>query len=123
MWSQTLVRDDYKELLLLSVLFLGGSHQGGIKLYAPGAQHHARCMAAIIHTIKISLFAERLNGVFEKWFLDMAKELATFLVLFYVKYWLCCTSPSNAAVLDLNFLQQLEKAKSKIKDDHLLKFL
>ena len=107
----------------MSVLFLGGSCQGGIKLYAPGAQHHARCMAAIIHTIKISLFAERLNGVFEKWFLDMAKELGTFVVLFYVKYWLRCALPSNTVVLDINFLRQLEKAKSKIKEDHFLKFL
>ena len=121
--SQSLLRDDYKELVLLSILFLGGSRPEGIKFYAPGAQHHARWMAAIIYTIKISLFAKQLDDVFEKWFLDTAKELATFLVLFYVKYWLCCTSASDAAVLDLNFLQQLEKAKLIIKDHNFLKFI
>lgn len=44
-------------------------------------------------------------------------DLAVFLVLFYVKYWLCCTSPSDAPILDLEFLQQLEKASLKVSDE------
>ena len=80
--SQTLLRDDYKELVILSILFLGGSCPKGMAFYAPGAQHHARWMAAIIYTIKIALFAHQLNDVFEKWFLDMAKEFVIFLVFY-----------------------------------------
>ena len=80
-------------------------------------------MAAIIYTIKIALFAHQLNDVFEKWFLDMVKELAIFLVLFYVKYWLCCTSAPDAPILDLNLLQQLEKAHSSIKDAQFQRYI
>ena len=117
------MRDDYKELVLLSTLFLGGSHPKGIRVYAPGAQHHARWMAAILYTIKISLFADQLTDVFEKWFLDMSHTLATFLVLFYVIYWLCCTSASDAAILDFNLLKLFEKGLVCVKDYHMLKFI
>ena len=118
-----MIRDDYKELVLLAILLLGGSRSDGIKIFAPGAQHHARWMAAVIYTIKIALFAHQLTDVFEKWYLDMVVDLAVFLVLFYVKYWLCCTSPSDAPILDLEFLQLLEKASSKVSNDNFNKFI
>ena len=121
--SKTLIRDDYKELVLLAILLLGGSRSDGIKIFAPEAQHHARWMAAVIYTIKIALFAHQLTDVFEKWYLDMVVDLAVFLVLFYVKYWLCCTSPSDAPILDLEFLQLLEKASSKVSNDNFNKFI
>lgn len=43
--------------------------------------------------------------------------------MFYVKYWLCCTSATDAPILDLNLLQQLEKAKELEKDALILQFI
>ena len=35
-------RDDYRELLKLAVIFLGGTPTRGISFQCPGAMHHAR---------------------------------------------------------------------------------
>ena len=50
------LREDYKELALISLLYLGGSLSSPIPIYAPGAHHHARLMSKIIYTIMIALF-------------------------------------------------------------------
>jgi hypothetical protein len=42
--STYLIRDDYKELLDLIIIFLGEVPPGGIKFKKPGAYHHARWM-------------------------------------------------------------------------------
>ncbi|KAK0050926.1 hypothetical protein Bpfe_019652 [Biomphalaria pfeifferi] len=49
-------RDDYEELLELTIIFLGGSPPKGIRFKAPGALHHARWMAKIIYGLKIWIF-------------------------------------------------------------------
>ena len=35
-------RDDYRELVELVIIFLGGAPPSGIRFRAPGAMHHAR---------------------------------------------------------------------------------
>jgi len=47
------VRDDYCELLELSVVFLGGTPPRGIRFRYPGAIHHARWMARAIYSLKM----------------------------------------------------------------------
>lgn len=49
-------RKDYRELLELTVIFLGGVPHRGIFLRVPGAIHHARWMAKAIYCLKIFLF-------------------------------------------------------------------
>jgi len=53
-------RDDYRELLELSVIFLGGIPVRGIHFQMPGAMHRARWMSKVIYAIKIWLF--RINS-------------------------------------------------------------
>ena len=119
--SSKKIKEDYKELTLLSLFFLGGTRLGGITIIAPGAYHHARWMAAILYTLKISLFREQLLelNIFEASILDMVDILGIFLVLFYVKYWLCCTSPSDAPSIDLNLLKLFEKASVEVEDKQM----
>ena len=50
------LRENYKELALISLLYLGGSLSNPVPIYAPAAHHHACWMSKIIHTIKIALF-------------------------------------------------------------------
>ena len=49
----------------------------------------------------------------------MVDILGIFLVLFYVKYWLCCTSPSDAPSIDLNLLKLFEKASVEVEDKQM----
>ena len=48
-------RSDYRELLELALLFLGASTSSSIHFKAPVANHHARWMAEIMYSYKISL--------------------------------------------------------------------
>jgi hypothetical protein len=50
------LRKDYKELVVLTILFLGGTVPDGVStaLLAPGATTHCRWMAKILYTVKIA---------------------------------------------------------------------
>ncbi|KAF0688902.1 Uncharacterized protein FWK35_00037516, partial [Aphis craccivora] len=47
--SKKLPREDYRELLDLSIIYLGGVPPGGIKFRKPGAYHMARWIAKAIY--------------------------------------------------------------------------
>ena len=94
-----------------------------IPIYAPGAQHHACWMGKIIYSIKIALFRDQLNDVFEEEVLEKISTLATFLSLFYVQYWFCLTNAVDAPQLDLNLLKLLEDAKTKLKDTDMIEMI
>ena len=76
--SDTVLRDDYRQLAELSFLLLGGNG-GVINMHAPGASHHARWMSSMIYTMKITLFRHQLVLVFQEKVLDMIQELAIYL--------------------------------------------
>ena len=65
-------RDDYRELLELTVIFLRGIPTRGVHFAKPGAMHRARFMARLIYALKIfvfrdvfSLTARELKGIKE----------------------------------------------------------
>jgi len=49
-------RDDYKELLQLSLIFLEDGTVKDFKIRRPGTLHRARWMAKLIYSLKIFLF-------------------------------------------------------------------
>ena len=53
--QKKIVRDDYRELVELSVIFLGGDKEKKQKIRPPGAMHQARWMARAIYSLKICL--------------------------------------------------------------------
>ena len=55
--------------------------------------------------------------------LDFIQNFNTFLTLFYVKFWLCSTNPTNSTQLDLNLLKHLEEAKIKVGDPETIKMV
>lgn len=79
-------RDDYREFLELSVIFIGGVPTRGIHFQAPGAMHRARWMAKVIYAIKIWLFRDqfRLTASEEKGI----RDLAVFAVIIHLKAWM-----------------------------------
>ena len=51
--QKKIVRDDYRELIELSIIFLGGDKEKKLKIRPLGAMHQARLMARAIYSFKI----------------------------------------------------------------------
>ena len=100
-------RDDYRELLELTIIFLGGTPVRGIHILAPGALHRARWMSRILYCYKMWIFkaqfklkASEERGIFQ--FLVFVSEL-------YIQHWFEAPLATKAPANDLNFIQHLTK--------------
>lgn len=104
--TKEIIRDDYRELIELSIIFLGGDTDNKLKVRPPGAMHHARWMARAIYSFKISLFSSqfRMSNKDKTALLDVCLFIATS----YVKPWLQCTLAVKAPYQDLCFLKAMK---------------
>ncbi|XP_076279088.1 uncharacterized protein LOC143208527 isoform X1 [Lasioglossum baleicum] len=102
-------RDDYKELIELMIIFLGGTPPKGVRFRMPGAFHHARWMAKAIYCIKIYIFRNEFHLSSEKklWI----QSICIFLINIYILAWVRTTVPAIAPRLDLELLSDLWKYK------------
>jgi hypothetical protein len=101
-------RDDYKELCELVLVTLG--HKTNHSFKRPGATHHARWMAKVIYVLKIYLFREQL--VLEVSVIEGLQELSMFFCLVYARWWMAAPNTVDAAVNDLDLVNQLHQFKS-----------
>lgn len=108
--EMTYPRDDYRELLELTMLFLGSPPPRGIHFHAPGAVHQGRWMAKAIYAIKIWMFRSqfRLTPSEEKGL----RELCVFLARIYTKAWTTSPLVASAPLHDLSMLQALVKYRT-----------
>ncbi|XP_057336674.1 uncharacterized protein LOC130675159 [Microplitis mediator] len=116
-------RNDYKELLNLCCIFLGGIPSTGIKFKVPGAAHHARWLAKAIYCLKIYMFKSQFHIRADE--VSKLRRICLFIVKIYIKGWFSCPSAIKAPNQDLNFLQDLIKFKNidvKISDVTAKKF-
>ena len=100
-------RDDYRELLEITIIFLGGVPPRGIRFTKPGSVHRARFMARLIYSMKIFLFRnsgfpitdDECKGI---------KDLCLFGVKFYIRSWftsrLGISAPKNDLLLAKDLL-------------------
>lgn len=104
-------RNDYKELLELSIIFLNGNVDKKLKIHPPGAMHQARWMSRAIYCLKIYIFRNQFPlSSFEK---NGIRDICVFIVRFYLKAWFSCTVPVRAPANDLNFIQCLKLYESE----------
>ena len=99
------VRDDYRELLQLSIIFLGGSPDParGINFMAPGAMHHARWMSKVIYSLKVWMFRSQFKlTAFEE---KGLRKMCVFTVIIYLKAWFTAPLAASAPRNDLQLLQ------------------
>ena len=118
--TQQQPRDDYLELLKISLLFLGGdADAGSFRFRAPGAMHHARWMAKGIYAIKIYLFRHqfKLTKKESKNILDFA----LFVSLAYVKYWNEAPIGVRAPYNDIQFMNVLKRYPDRKLSDKTVK--
>ena len=114
--SKIKLRHDYLELATLTLLFLGGTLPESIKnatIKDPGAIHHARWMSKAIYTMKIALFRNQLEEIYEE-DLDNIVSLAIFLSVFYTKAWLTCTDAAAAPSNDLELFKLLLNVENNV---------
>jgi hypothetical protein len=98
-------RDDYRELLELTMIFLGATPARGIRFMQPGALHRARWMARVIYAIKICMFHSQF--IMTKREQASIKRFATFGVIVYVRAWFQAPQAAAAPANDLELLKKM----------------
>ena len=111
--TDTWPRSDYKELLQLSIMYLGG-HIEHFKFRYPGPDHHARWMSKAIYYLKLALLSEYFHLV-EKELKDV-KVIAEFVALFYAPSFLQSQLGSAAPFNDLELIRNMTKYSQKQPD-------
>ncbi|XP_050520208.1 uncharacterized protein LOC126893767 [Daktulosphaira vitifoliae] len=102
-------REDYRELIDLAIIFLGGIPPGGIQFKKPGAYHMARWMAKAIYALKIYLFRTEFNLTKNE---EKSLTLFTcFIVKCYIIYWIYAPEAICAPLKDIQFLRKLYQYK------------
>ena len=99
-------RDDYRELLHLSLLFLGAEGSTNFHIQAPGAYHHARWMAKLIYNLKIFLFRSQFRLTSRE--MSSLGHFNTFILKVYLNSWFTAPCATSAPLNDLKLLNQLE---------------
>ena len=111
------VRDDYRELIELSIIFLGGLPGRGIHFMAPGALHHARWLSKVIYSLEMWMFCSqiKLMSCEQKGL----HKMCIFAVVIYLKSWFTVSLAASAPhsdlclLLDLYSYKQYDEAISK----------
>uniref|UniRef100_A0A0K8VFP7 Uncharacterized protein n=1 Tax=Bactrocera latifrons TaxID=174628 RepID=A0A0K8VFP7_BACLA len=91
-------REDYREFLELTAIFLGTTPPRGVIFRVPGAIHHARWMARFRDEFKLSPHEE--NAIC---------DICIFLIRVYVEAWFCAPSAAKAPYLHFSVLSTLYK--------------
>lgn len=121
--QQVQPRDDYRELLELTLIFIGIVPPRGVKFSPPGAYHHARWMSKAIYSLKIYLFREQFQ-LTKKQTQGIA-EVCIFIVIVYVKGWFTAPLANRAPNHDFQFLKRLDNYKLidlDVSQEAVLKF-
>ena len=103
-------RDDYRELLELTIIFLGGVPARGVSFRAPAGLHRARWMAKSIYSLKIWM----LKGQFKLTKREQKgiADICLFTVKLYVTAWYQAPYAPFAPRLDLQLLKDIMEYKA-----------
>ena len=104
-------RDDYRELLELTIMFLGGVPSQGCSFKAPAGLHRARWMAKAIYSLKIWMLRSqfKMTKKEEKGIADVC----LFTVTLYVKAWFRALSAPSSPRVDLELIKEIDKYKAQ----------
>lgn len=103
-------REDYREFLELTVIFLNGTPARGIFFRVPGAIHHARWMSKAIYCLKIFLLRQEYK--LNKREYDSVRDICIFIVRCYVKAWFNAPNACFTPRQDFKFLRDLYDYKT-----------
>src|ERR1700761_6995479 len=78
-------RDDYRELMELTFMFLGTALSRGARYTTPGLMHKACWMSKVIYALKVWMFRSQFQ--LSKYESAGLRELCIFHTLIYIKAW------------------------------------
>lgn len=106
------LRGDYRELVELCLIFVGGTPRGGAHFRTPGAMHHARWMSKVLYAMKMWMFRGqfRLTVKEERGL----KAMCLFTARVYVQAWTNASLPAAAPRSDLQLLKKLDAYKDTV---------
>ena len=111
--EKTFPRDDYHELVELTVVYLGRSVARGFKIRKPGAHHSARFLAYCIYIFKMEMMSDRfLLSQNER---HQVHRLAVFIALIHSQAFLRSRIAIIAPALDTQYLFLLHQFKKEEK--------
>src|SRR6218665_3164420 len=110
-FEMTHQREDYRELLELTLMFLGRVPPRGISFRKPGAIHRARLMSRLIYALKIVLFRDARFKLTKRETQGLV-DFCVFGVVVSIKSWFLCRLPTAAPENDLNLLKLLVQVES-----------
>ena len=102
--SQSFPRGDYKELVQLIIVWLGGAVKN-FQFKQPGPDHHARWMSKSIYILKLELLSNQFE--LDNQERSSIKIMAEFVGLFYGQAYLKCPLSAAAPRNDFDFLQNI----------------
>lgn len=102
-------REDYKEFLMLTLIFLGNLPAEKTAFRAPGAIHQARWMAKALYAMKIYMF--RKQFCLPELELEKVRRFSTFVALIYMEHWFCSPNSMSAPNNDLILMKKLHSYK------------
>lgn len=103
--SQIQPRDDYRELLLLSLIFIGKIPREKVKFFKPGSVSRARWMAKAIYCLKLFLFRDVFRLTAPE--MSAIREICAFVLIVYLEAWFEAPFANSAPNNDLNFVKKL----------------
>lgn len=105
-------REDYRELLQLALVFVGGPSFYVPSFRAPGALHNARWMAKAIYSLKMILFRNQFKLTSRQ--LKGLMSVSLFVAVIYAKFWHEASNAERAPRNDMMFLSQLQEYPNSI---------
>ena len=100
-------REDYKELVQLTIVWLGGKDKvAKFKFQWPGAFHHARFMSKALYILKMDLLRDQLSFLTPE-HKDQVSQLARFVGIYFSKWFLKCAIVPSAPYQTLLYFKQM----------------
>lgn len=103
-------RADYKELLELTVIFLGGNLDG-FKFRKPGSTSNVRWMSRALYFLKMQMFMKEFS-VYSRTEIAAIRDISIFIVRLYTKAFIGAWNPLGAPKQDLEFLKAIKSYRS-----------
>ena len=104
------LRDDYKEFIELSLIFMGVTPPRGIHFMAPGPMHHARWKSKVLYSLKVWMFHQQFKLTDKE--NNNLLQMFIFSVKIYLKAWIEAPLSAAAPNNDLKLFKSIESYAS-----------
>ena len=110
------MREDYKELIDLSIFYLEGTPDDTFRFKSAGPIHKARWMGKLLYCIKLNLCENKIREQHEACPIYSDIEQTTkiehfvyFIITIYIPWWYQCSMTTDSPINDLCLLKDINE--------------